>query len=362
MRELQAGINTSTAHNQALFEQANMAALAGYYAEAKRLLIDIYTSVGDIELCGAAAWTLGWVLVQEQKLSEAREWFARVDLGTSPLAHTLPFVQTVALGRCSTNTGTSVTVYDTSQRELPQVHVALFGRLRVSRDGEALPSCHARKATAILRYLLAKPQRQAHKDELAECMWPQAKVHEAAHSLHVAVAALRRYLGASGTDYLVFDNGTYSLAAEPTIRCDTEAFRNQLALAAHTPDAPTTVAALAGALARYTGDYFVDDRDGAWALAERERLLLDYLGALDQLGRIHVAEGRFADAAECFRLLLERDAYREDACAHLMSCFAALDRRSDALRAFEACRTALHTDLGLDPGDSLLAVWRQVVG
>ena len=95
--------------------------------------------------------------------------------------------------------------------------------------------------------------------------------------------------------------------------------------------------------------YFVDEQDHDWALAEHERLLTRFLLALDRLSQIWMAQGRFDAAAECYRQLLDRDAFREDAHCQLMRCYLALGRRGDALLQYQRCAAVLAQELGLVP-------------
>ena len=102
-------------------------------------------------------------------------------------------------------------------------------------------------------------------------------------------------------------------------------------------------------IASYRGDYFLDEQTLDWALAERERLLTRYLLALERLSQIWMSQGRFDAAAECCQRLLDRDEFREDMHCHLIRCYLALGRRSDALRQFQRCATILAQELGLQP-------------
>lgn len=353
--------HAAPSHAHALFERATGAAIAGRYAEAKRLLVQVWAA-GDPELAGIAAWALGWVLVQQHEFAQAAAWFARANVEAGLFAQTWPFVQTTLVEHFKAMVQPNAASIS-SNEPLPALRITTLGEFQVVRGGETLPACKARKAIAVLRYLLTQPRFTAHKDQITEQFWPQSGAHEAGHSLHVAIAALRRYLDPPHASYILFSAGCYVIESRTDVSCDAVQFQRHAEAADllwHAGETERAAVTLAGAVALYSGDYTVDDRDGAWSLVERERLLIQYLTALDRLGRIHLGNGRHADAAECFRMLLERDGYREDACATLMRCYYALNRRHDALRAFEQCRALLRADLGLDPGEQLIRVWREV--
>jgi DNA-binding SARP family transcriptional activator len=127
-------------------------------------------------------------------------------------------------------------------------------------------------------------------------------------------------------------------------------------------DATRAQQAYLAAIACYGGDYYVDDADLSCQLAERERLLATYLAALDQLGRIFMAQRLFEQAAECYRRLVERDEYREDAHMQVMRCYLELGRRSDALQQYEHCVAILRNDLGLDPMPGTRQLYEAILG
>ena len=82
----------------------------------------------------------------------------------------------------------------------------------------------------------------------------------------------------------------------------------------------------------------------------RSRLRDTACGVADRLGHALVDSGRIDGAIDAFRDLLAIDSAHEPAHRALMSLYARAGRRSDALRQFQACREALHRELGVEPG------------
>src|SRR5262249_40116408 len=154
------------------------------------------------------------------------------------------------------------------------------------------------------------------------------------HRLHVAVSILRRYLDTSAGSYLVHAAGHYAINPATTLHDDSRAFVVASERAEErwrTGDLAQAQEWYVTAITSYRGDYFVDEQDLDWSLAERERLLTRYLLALERLSQIWISQGRFDAAADCCQRLLDRDSFREDMHCQLIRCYLALGRRGDAL-------------------------------
>jgi DNA-binding SARP family transcriptional activator len=360
------------AHKQLieLYERGERCALNGQITQAEIFLTQVWEAAAadDPDLASAAAWGIAWIMLQEKKHRSAADWFSRVVRWPEGATRIWPLAHKVAVQHCrelARVAPSQAARPGPPALQLPVLSITNLGRLQIARAGQLLSSCPARKSIALFRYLLTCKHYTAHKDELVELLWPESEPHGAAHSLHVAVAALRRYLDPPQLSYLVFDAGHYALAPGASIVDDVEQFQRLLDRAEQcwrADDLAGTQANYAGALAYYAGDYYVDERDMIWAAAERERLLVRYLTALDRLARTYLAQQQLEAAAECYQLLLERDIYREDAHFQLMRCYNQLGRRHEAIRLYETCRTLLSRDLGLEPTPALQTLYRQIVG
>jgi DNA-binding SARP family transcriptional activator len=242
---------------------------------------------------------------------------------------------------------------------LPPLRVTNLGRFQIRRGGETLPACSSRKAVALFRHLLARRGRVAHKDELMTLLWDAAGQREAAHSLHVAVSALRGYLDPPSGSYLCFEAGYYFINPEAYVEDDVSTFR-RLAAAAdelwRLGDRERAATAYDCAIDVYGGDYSDDGLAIPWAAVERERLLARYTALLDRLGGIRFAQRQLEKAIDCYRAVLELDGYREDAHGRLMCCYWGLGHRHLAIQQYRACAELLKNDLGIEPAPALQAL------
>jgi DNA-binding SARP family transcriptional activator len=194
-----------------------------------------------------------------------------------------------------------------------------------------------------------------------ELLWPEHTPRDAAHSLHVAVSVLRRYVDPTASGLLLHEGGEYLINPRAFIADDCERFQWLSAdgdRARRAGDLPGAQRAYTEALACYGGDYVVHESDMAWGIPERERLLARYLAVLDRLGATYIAQALFEPALECYDRLLARDAYREDAHSQLMRCYAWLGRRSEALRQYARCVAVLDSELGVEPLPATRALYQ----
>jgi DNA-binding SARP family transcriptional activator len=248
---------------------------------------------------------------------------------------------------------------------LPALAVNSLGRFHLTRGGQALAPCSARKSIGVFRYLLTRADCVAYKEELAESIWPESSPKEAAHRLHVAISTLRHYLdSASAESYLLSAAGWYRINPAAQLTEDAAIFKQNIIQANrlwNDRELDDADRAYTRAIDSYGGDYCVADLDFSWASCEREHLLNGYLTAMYRLGRLRLRQRRYEDAAECLNRLLDRDCYREDVHFHLMYCYCLLGRRWQAVQQYLKCRELLESALGLSPTPKLRDLYEAIL-
>jgi DNA-binding SARP family transcriptional activator len=365
-----------------LLQQGERYALAGLMQQAEATLAQVWTiaEVQAPELANAAAWEMAWLLMRRWAFSDASEWVSRITAPPPRESQLWPAAQETLVQICYLladkrlqRAATShlpprvrpPSAHDLPSPKLPLLKVMNLGHFQLIRNGIVLPVCTTHKAISLFRYLLTRYHNVAHKEELMELLWPNARPREAMNSLHVAVSTLRRHIDPPTDSYLVFEGGRYSVNPDAPIENDCTAFQrlcDEGERSWEAGDLARAQQAYIDAIDCYQGDYYVDNREAPWAVAEQERLLLYYLAALDRLGHIFIGQRHFLPAIECYQRLLERDGYREDAHSQLMRCYSELGRRSEALQQYKRCATILANDLGLEPMEETQALYRAICG
>jgi DNA-binding SARP family transcriptional activator len=350
-----------------LLRQGERCAVAGLIDQAEAVLNQVWmmTVVGAPDLANDTAWELACLLAQRGAYIEAAVWFQRVDALPSRAINLWPAARQTMVQMCRALAGEHfrpVEIPRSSRQvaeplcdpspELPALNVINLGRLQIIRAGTMLPTCKAHKAVSLFRYLLAQRHRAAHKEALMELFWLDAHPRDARNSLHGAISALRHHLDPASGSYVLFEDDRYAINPEAPIEDDSATFQglsDEGEQYWQARDLAQAQRAYTQALACYQGDYYLDSCDLTWAGVVQEHLLCLYLSALDHLGQIFISQHRFEQAAECYRQLLERDSYREDAHRQLMRCYSQLGRRCEALRQYERYVAILANDLHLEP-------------
>ncbi|HVT70600.1 MAG TPA: BTAD domain-containing putative transcriptional regulator [Trebonia sp.] len=225
------------------------------------------------------------------------------------------------------------------------MRVAILGPLEVRDDaGAPVAVAGARLRSLIARLALAGGQPVS-TGALAEAVWDCAPPDDVANALQTLVSRARRALGAAAA--VEQSPAGYRLAVTPD---DVDALRFER-LAAE--------GAVAEALALWRGPALADAGDFAEPFARRlEQQRLEVTTAF-LAGELDA--GRGAARVGELTALAARHPLDEKLTGLLMRALAGTGRQADALAAYEALRTRLADELGIDPGPELRAVHLEVL-
>lgn len=201
-----------------------------------------------------------------------------------------------------------------------------------------LPSA---KTQALLAYLACVRRRHS-RDTLAAMFWGDSDEEAAKTSLRQALAALRKSFDA----WLIIERDSVSLNPTAPYALDVEAFER---------GAQGDLQTRRTALGLYSGEllkgFVVRNAPGfeEWLVVERERLRHIAAGLLRQVSEADVLAGDFDAAATHLRALVANDPLDEAAHRQLMLLLARSGQRAAGLAQFEACKTILLHELGVEP-------------
>ncbi|MCC7370396.1 MAG: winged helix-turn-helix domain-containing protein [Chloroflexi bacterium] len=293
-------------------------------------------------------------LLAEQGVSAPREDAARA--GDAPL--------TVAR-RASSRPATPGA--QPAAQQATRWRVTSLGMFRITCSDREPPSCSSRRGWGVLQYLLTRPGYAATRDALIDAFWPDAAPGAGAHSLQMAVHALRRALRGYGpdgsNDVVLYRDGQYLINPALSIDVDVEQFRaacrrGRELMTAGQYDAACQ--ALEAALRLYGGPFLGDAGYDAWAEPERQVLEELRLAALGLLSDAYAARSEWDQAAARCREILAVDPYREDAVRKLLRYLAAGGRLAEVERTYRACREQIWQDLQVDPAPETIHLYRQL--
>jgi DNA-binding SARP family transcriptional activator len=230
-----------------------------------------------------------------------------------------------------------------------ELAVRLVGGFTVYRYGRVQTATEvgSRKARRLLALLAVEQGRLVGVDRLVEVLWEGAPPRHPAENVATLVSRLRTTLGpqavmGSRSGYRLGDSVTVDLY--DSVELVAEAGR-QLVSGNH----DHALSIVGRALTLLTGEVLEDERDAAWAAPARgihaellRRARHTGAEAAVQLGDLRTAES-MAEAA------VAADPLDEAAVRALMRTYAVAGEPARALGTFERLRTALASELGVDP-------------
>jgi DNA-binding SARP family transcriptional activator/ABC-type transport system substrate-binding protein len=239
----------------------------------------------------------------------------------------------------------------------------VLGPLQVLVEGHLLPLGGA-KQRATLAILLLGRNRVVSREQLIDGLWGASPPPTAGPTLETYVSRLRRVLREDGHGArLVTQPPGYRLRVEAD-ELDLERFetllqRARTAEADH--DAEAASNNLREALTLFRGAPLEDLAHAPFARQEIARLEELQLGALEERVDADLALDRHAELIGELESLAARHPFRERLWAQLMLALYRSGRQGEALNAFDRVRRILAEELGLEPGQTLKHLHRQIL-
>jgi DNA-binding SARP family transcriptional activator len=246
--------------------------------------------------------------------------------------------------------------------ELTGMEFGLLGPLLVRRGGTEVPVPSERQRV-VLAALLLNAGRVTSVDELAEVVWGQAPPRSARVCVQNYVMRLRRSLGGVGQGRIKTRCGGYQLRVESG-ELDVTRFEEMLAAARAAVQAgswPAAARQARGALALWRGEPLADAHSDLLATQEVPRLSELRLQAVELRIDADLHQGRHAEVIAETHALTGRHPLRERLHGLLMLALYRDGRQAEALAAYQAARTVLVKELGVEPGPGLAELHHQIL-
>lgn len=221
----------------------------------------------------------------------------------------------------------------------------VLGPLTVERDGKSIALSAGRQRT-VLALLLLSDGSPLSRDRLIDELWGERPPPTAVSALHVHLSKLRQALGdvvESGASGYVLDPERYAL--------DAREFDALVERARAEPGRASSL--LRDALALYRGPPLADVVDEGSIAQWRRTLEEKRLQATQQRIDADLADGNVGAVIPELERLIADHPYEERLRAQQMRALARAGRRADALDAYQAARSLLARELGLEPSDAL---------
>lgn len=238
----------------------------------------------------------------------------------------------------------------------------LLGPLMVRRAG-AMVMLSAGGQRVVLAALLLRAGHLVAVDELAEALWGTAPPRRARVSVQNHVMRLRQSLGQEGRDRICTRGSGYVLQAQ-TGELDVTRFGERLAAARAAArlgawdDAARQARA---ALSLWRGEPLADVPSDLLATREVPPLAELRLQALELRIDADLHQGRHTEVIAEAQALAAGHPLRERLHGLLMLALYRDGRQAEALAAYQAARTVLIDELGIEPGPGLAGLHHQIL-
>jgi DNA-binding SARP family transcriptional activator len=243
----------------------------------------------------------------------------------------------------------------------------ILGPLVARRDGETVQLGGA-KQRAVLAILLLNANRFVSTDLLIEQLWPDKAPGKPQTAIQGYVSELRKQLEPdrprdAEPNVVVTEAGGYSIRLQPA-QLDLHRFEHMVessveaSVGGRVNDA---AAELRAALDLWRGPPLADFTYEAFAQAPIARLDELRLAALERRIDADLARGRHAELVGELHALTAEHPLREGLWGKLMLALYRSGRQADALAAYQAARTSLVEELGIEPGPPLQRLEHEIL-
>jgi DNA-binding SARP family transcriptional activator len=221
----------------------------------------------------------------------------------------------------------------------------------------------APKQRSLLATLLVHPGQPVSTDVLSEEVWPDGPPARAGNLLSVYVHHLRRLIGDGDGKVLVTRAPGYQVVLSRS-ELDADLFTRRVAVGRQVladGEPSRAVELLTEALGLWRGQALADVPASALIAAEVGRLEESRVEALELRAEANLACGRPAEVVAGLRRLVADLPLREKLWALLIRALYGAGRQAEALEVYEAARTKIAEELGVDPGAELRQLYQQIL-
>lgn len=255
------------------------------------------------------------------------------------------------------------------------LQLTLLGAFEARLQNRSLTTFATDKTRALLAYLALHANTPLRRETLAGLLWPDQPESQARQNLRQTLYRLRQALdkAQAGFGERLLQVTRQTVALDGTF-CTVDVahfWQAVAAIEAHERQAggqrdiylqrlETAVSYVKGEL---LAGFSLPDAPlfEEWLLAQRERLHHQSLLILHQLTSLYTQQGQYEPALMYAHRQIQQDPLREGAYRQAIYLLAINGRKSEALAQYQACRTVLQTELGVEPSPETQQLYADLV-
>jgi DNA-binding SARP family transcriptional activator len=241
----------------------------------------------------------------------------------------------------------------------PDVAIATLGGFRLFRQGMEVDirRWQSRKARAALKILVARRGAPTQRDVLIDALWPGDLSDRSSNRLSQALSTVRSVLDPNRShrpDFYVVSDPLVVRLDLGHVSVDVEHFLEtaRAAMNLHRTGDPFAHEALRRADDLFRGDFLPEDLYQDWAIGMREEAGAAFVAVERALADQSAIDGDNHFASVCYRRILDKDGYDEQAHLALVDCLIAARQYGDASCCYRRYCQQMK-DIGITPARRL---------
>jgi DNA-binding SARP family transcriptional activator len=246
------------------------------------------------------------------------------------------------------------------------LRIFLFGKFRAERDGRSIETITCGKVQELFSYLITFRNHPQPRESLSELLWENQPPCNSRKYLRQAIwklqGALKTDQSPPGDATLLVEPGWIQINPHGDCWVDIAEFEQiyQRYSTKKTRDlSPAEYHSIRNAVALYTGD-LLEGWYQNWCIFERERFRRMHLMLLDKLAKYCEVHQEYRTGLSYGAAILRQDRAFERAHRQMMRLYALSGDRTQALRQYDVCASALSEELGVAPSRPTVELYERI--
>jgi two-component SAPR family response regulator len=246
----------------------------------------------------------------------------------------------------------------------PQIEVFAFGRGHVSVNGQPITNWDGALPRNLFFFFMDRPL--VTRDEIFKMFWPTLSVKEATNVFHVTKRKITERInmkvghGGGSFELTQYNSGFYLPSDKVVRHYDVSDFVESVEKAQITTDEREQQYLFSRAIDLYKAP-FLQTIEMEWVQARREQLREMYGAALIGMGRLCASDGDERRALGYLTRALKETPEREDIHRQVISLYASLGMKDDAIAHYHHLAAYLDSTLGVAPSHDITSVYEMIV-
>jgi predicted ATPase len=242
------------------------------------------------------------------------------------------------------------------------MRISLFGNLRISVAGRAVPAVNTNRLQSLMAYLILHGDVPQPRERLAFMLWPASTESQARTNLRQLLHHLKRALPAECN---LLETDHFAVQWRQDASCTVDAVNFQAAIddaaaARKAQDRTREIQSLTTAAQLYEDDLLPGLYDD-WLRPLRDNYRRQVSDAVHRLALLFEEQEEFAQAIPWAERLVALDSLCEAHHQLLIRLHAANHDRASALRAYHQCMRVLRREMGVEPGAATQELFERIL-